>query len=43
MWLFKRKDKKIDVSKNLVKIDRHGNKWYSFANPLQMHIDRELI
>ena len=42
MWLFKRKDKKIDVSKNLVKIDRHGNKWYSFANPLQMHIDREL-
>ena len=42
MWFFKKKDKKIDVSKNLVKIDRHGNKWYSFTNPLQMHIDREL-
>lgn len=36
------KDVEKDVSKVLVKIDREGNRWYAFANPLQMHIDREL-
>lgn len=38
----KGKVEKTDIAKVLVKVDNEGNKWYSFANPLQMHIDREI-